>query len=94
MKHLLLLLMKSRPSPIFLIGIFRRALLHEEAEEARRAFLAGDIEALAKELADVLYVTYGRSTYLWDRPRRRILTKYTSQICRRGHPISKWLRHK
>lgn len=38
---------------------FRRVLLQEEAEEARRAFLEGNIEAIAKELADVLYVTYG-----------------------------------
>lgn len=37
----------------------RAALLREEAEEAAEAFEAGDLAHAAKELCDVLWVTYG-----------------------------------
>lgn len=37
----------------------RISLLREEVEEAIEAMEEGDIEHLAKELADVLYATYG-----------------------------------
>ena len=37
----------------------RRTLLYEELAEADEAMTAGDLSALAKELADLLYVVYG-----------------------------------
>ena len=37
----------------------RERLIEEEFHELKEAFAAGDITAIAKELADLLYVVYG-----------------------------------
>ncbi|MEU1733327.1 MazG nucleotide pyrophosphohydrolase domain-containing protein [Streptosporangium sp. NPDC020145] len=64
----------------------RQRFLDEEVNEVRKAVEAGDLENLAQELADVIYVTYGTAlTYGIDldevlaRVHRSNMTKEGSQ---------------
>ena len=45
----------------------RVSLIQEEFAELREALRQQDIEAIAKELADLLYVVYGTAVVMWDR---------------------------
>lgn len=54
------LLIQPRPTPLDdATRTLRLRLIQEEFDELREALAQQDLEAIAKELADLLYVVYG-----------------------------------
>ncbi|MGW8952555.1 pyrophosphohydrolase domain-containing protein [Streptomyces sp. NPDC055709] len=50
----------ARPAPVSPeLAAHRQELLHEEVQELAEAAASGDLEHIAHELADVVYIAYG-----------------------------------